>query len=181
MQLSPRRPSLIDGKSILSTVVQSSVVELFRGHGIAVAPLIRGGPVPTLGEGYTGASVGFSGPVMTGTLTLLLPSVLFPLLLQPENGRPKEADYARELANQLTGRLKNRLHLYQIELRVALPTSTMATARLPRRDDSLQSLEYVFRFLRGDLYVTMRGNIDFAKIVYAGTRETANEGDVILF
>jgi hypothetical protein len=58
----------------------------------------------------------------------------------------------------------------------------MATTRAPHREnDPLQSLEYSFRFLRGELYVALRGSFDYQSIVYSGSRETATEGDVILF
>jgi hypothetical protein len=172
---------MTDSRNILSTIVQSSVVELFRGVGIAVAPLPKGFAAPMSTQGCVSAAISYSSPSMTGTLNLHVPQPLLAQAMLSETVTLKGADLTREFSNQLLGRIKNRLLTYQIVLRLGLPTNAAPNLAPPRRDDKQVYLEYFFQSLRGLVYVTLRGTVDYAAINYAGSYSTATEGDIILF
>lgn len=172
---------MTDGRTILATIVQSSVVELFRGQSITVAPRPRGHLPTKLDENFVGASIGFSSKPITGTLLLLVSQSLYTLPSSTHPAGVKTVEVTRELSNQLLGRIKNRLLTYRVVLQMGLPLVVASNARNLGRGDSPEFLEYGFQSLRGDVYVSLRGRMDFSAIVYSGALEAANEGDVILF
>jgi hypothetical protein len=169
-----------DSRSIVATIVQSSVVELFRGFGLAVAPL-PSNATPESSQGHLSASIGYSSKAMTGILSLLIPQSLLDQVKLTENMPNKSSDLTREFSNQLLGRIKNRLLTYQVDLRVGIPSSMPQGPPSVRREGKYESLEFTFQSLRGLVYVALRGTIDYSSIAYAGGREAATEGDIILF
>src|SRR4051812_44554583 len=102
-------PSGIRGA--IDSLVQGSLVDLFGAYGVAVAPLPRSSrpQMPTLPD--VSASVGFARLTFgsaAGRITLSLPSALL-VQMSPDAEGKLRADWTRELANQLMGRIKNRL------------------------------------------------------------------------
>jgi predicted phage-related endonuclease len=172
---------MVDGRSILSTIVQSAVVDLFREYGIAVAPVPRRASGASAVDNYLGATIGFSEKSMTGTLNLFVAESLLTTAKQMSGFSFKVEDFARELVNQLLGRIKNRMLLYQIELKVGLPRMTSQTTADTRQDTKQERLEFHFRGLRGGVRVNLQGSINYSAIVYSGIRVAGVEGDVILF
>jgi len=163
-------------RSIVDTILQSSTVQMFEAHGVTVAPL-GAVPVGELQRYHEAVSlIGFEGPTFTGTLTLSLP----PGLISHRAGTVA-TDWTQELANQLHGRLKNRLALFQVPLRSSLPR-TMSGAALERlRRRTLSEILYRFRSRHGDVTVTLDAPIHEALLAYCGSAQIAREGDVILF
>ncbi|MGC4093430.1 MAG: hypothetical protein QM756_37150 [Polyangiaceae bacterium] len=175
-----------DTRSILHTIVQGSTVDLFHSHGIAVAPITQiargenGLEAPANGDLL--GSITFSGRGCTGTLIVSMPEAVFALLKQ-EPGRPFAGrDWIREAANQLLGRIKNRLMQFQVSISSGLPSTPGRDAIERLRGRSSLFLGYGFRTLRGRICVALGGEIDHSMFVYTGARvNLPNEGDIILF
>jgi len=127
--------------------------------------------------------LGFDGPSFSGMLTLSLPPPVFHALCEasPRSGTTTLADWTQELTNQLLGRIKNRLSVFQTNIRSHLPSvlSGVAPERLRQRTPS--EILYRFRSLRGDILVTLDAPLGDTVLVYSGSAGVAHEGDVILF
>lgn len=176
--------SIAAARATIDTILQSSVVELFHAHGFSVAPL---GTSPVgVQQRYheTVGLIGFDASSFTGTLTISVPNAVYDAQLEARARAADQctaADWTQELANQLLGRVKNRLTMFQIALKPRLP-STMSGVSLDRvRKRSPSEILYRFRALRGEILVTLDAPIDKAMLAYSGAAQVAKEGDVILF
>lgn len=168
----------MDTRGILDTIVQSSVVGLMHAHGVAVAPVppLRGAPAGPVVD-LTGV-VKLDGKGLNGTLSLAIPSEVLALVKQPVR---EPRDVIRELTNQLMGRVKNRLIQFQVALQTGLPQVLDKEQMAQRRSRSATFAVYYFRTIRGEMVVTLEGNIDGSALSYSGAIQIPNEGDVILF
>jgi hypothetical protein len=117
--LAPASSSPASGvRGAIDSLVQGSLVELFAAYGISVAPLPRMAPerVPTVPE--VSAAVGFACQGVTGQpgrITLSLPGAVLDRM-KNDSGNTLKGDWTRELANQLIGRIKNRLLQFSVRL-----------------------------------------------------------------
>jgi hypothetical protein len=172
---------MIDGHNTLATIVQSSAVELFQVYDIAVAPFLAAKSLPTgLDEQLSSAST-FGSPILSGSLAIFLPYAVHAIARHPVQQPFEPKDWTRELCNQLLGRIKNRLRGCDIDLRTGLPTSVTGTLLDRHRSGKPPEAIFGFRTLRGEITVTLTGNIDYSRIRYTGKNSAAKEGDVILF
>ena len=172
---------MIDGRNTLATIVQSATIELFQVFEIAVAPIPSFKALPQGLEDQLSAAAPFSSLVMRGNLAAFLPYDIYTLARHPVQRPYEPKDWTRELCNQLLGRVKNRLHGCDIDLKTGLPTSVTGTLLERHHSDQLPEAFFGFRSLRGEITVTLTGSIDFARILYTGKHCSAKEGDVILF
>jgi hypothetical protein len=170
-------------RGAIDSLVQGSLVDLFGAYGVAVAPLPRSSrpQSPTLPD--ISATVGFARLVLgspAGRITLSLPSALLEHM-SPDAASKLKADWARELANQLMGRIKNRLLPFNVRLQVGVST-LLDSGRLGRQlQDSLEARVYIGRTLRGEIVVTFEGLPEDSELSYIGPGSMASEGDAILF
>lgn len=171
---------MLAGRAVLNTIIQSSMVDLFRSVGIVVAPMPHLDKMPTALPQYLGGSVSFAGNAMNGALSLLVPVDVIELSRDDGLRSSSPIDFVRELTNQLMGRLRNRLSQYQTELRAGLPVGLHGASLQTRAQEKPFAL-YGFRTLRGEVVVTLTGNIDCSNLVYSWTENAAQEGDIILF
>ncbi len=167
---------------MIDVIVQSSTVGLFHSLGVAVAPMPRcvsnasAAPLPDCA-----GLADFDGPGMRGSLLLAVPSALFPNL-RHYGTRPLDAgDALRELTNQLLGRIKNRLVQFQVTLRTSLPSVADRPTLERRRIRGGTVTLYPFRTMRGEIVVTVDGQIEESALVYSSNVTVPNEGDIILF
>lgn len=172
---------MVDSRATLHTIVQGSTVDLFHSCGIAVAPVaehaVRREPLPFH---ELSAAISFTGRNFTGELTLGIPQTVFTLNKTGE--RPMDPrDWVREITNQLCGRIKSRLLQFHLALQSGLPVSMTRETfdRHCRRGPFFSA--YGFRTLRGEVLVTVAGDIRHEAVVYAGAAERADEGVIILF
>jgi hypothetical protein len=170
-------------RTTIDVILQGSTVELFHAHRVAVAPL-GSSPVGNQQRYYDWVgTIGFDGPSFTGTLTLSIPTPVFELHCETRDASDTTtlADWTQELVNQLLGRIKNRLTMFQTNLKAHLPSvmSGVALERLRKR--SASEVLYRFRTLRGDITVTLDAPLGNAVLTYSGVTLVAQEGDVILF
>jgi hypothetical protein len=172
---------MIDGRNTLATIVQSATVELFQVYDIAVAPIVAAKSVPRDLDQLLTVTATFSSPALTGNIALFVPPELVTIARHPGQRPFDPKDWIRELCNQLLGRVKNRLHGCDIDLRTGLPMSLGGVLLDRHRSGAAPEAIFGFRTLRGEVTVTMTGNIDFPRIHYTGKNASAREGDVILF
>jgi hypothetical protein len=185
----PIPPSVAPASGVrgaLDSIVQGALVDLFAAYGVALAPLPRAAldRVPLMAEitaavGFTHRGAGRSFG-QSGRLTLSLPGAVLELM-KGNDGTLLKGDWARELANQLAGRIKNRLLPFSVRLELGVSSSTDAHAlsRGLRVSSSLRV--YAARTLRGEVVLALEGMPDESELVYVGASNAAAEGDAILF
>lgn len=174
---------LLDSRTSLHTIVQGATVDLFHSSGIAVAPIDR--PLQqseAVPFHDLSASIAFTGRGFTGALTLGTPPEVFKLNKHQEPGRtPDVRDWLRETTNQLCGRMKSRLLQFQVTLTVGLPISLTRESFERHKSKGPFFAGYLFRTLRGEIVVTIGGDIRHDVFVYSGAAAPPSEGDIILF
>jgi len=130
---------------VLHELVPLALVEVFAAYGVSLREQAKPDPFESMSatEAIAAGVVGFTGPSLRGTLVMAAPFELI------ANARPARArqqplsrkssadwifvrDWVGELANQVLGRIKNRLHLYGVAFDVSPPAalsgSTLAFA-----------------------------------------------------
>jgi len=172
----------------MDTIVQGAMVELFQSCGVAVAPQPRGRldlsqlKIPEISEAitFTLAQSAKATPC-AGRITLSVPEALFSLMKAETTRTPQQVDWARELANQLAARIKHRLLPFGASLQPLLPSPITRNAMEGQRARFPSMRIYLGRTLRGDVLVTVDGNIDESLLVYSGPADLGSAGDVIIF
>jgi hypothetical protein len=174
-----------DARTSLDTMIQGSAVDLFHSCGLAVAPVARAQQrSQTLPTPEIGGMISFVGRGFTGTLTVAVSPAVFALIKQDPTRPYSGRDWVREMTNQLLGRIKSRLLQFRVTLQAGLPTVMGSDALERQRARDGLFAAYTFRTLRGDVLITLSGDIDPSIFVYTGTTPgaaVATEGDVILF
>jgi hypothetical protein len=168
-------------RGAIDSLVQGSLVELFGAYGVAVAPLPRsiaqGVTIPDMSVAVSFHYAGERG--RTGRLSLSMSSQLLDSMKASES-RSVKTDWARELANQLMGRIKNRLLPFNVRIDVGSLT-TLESNMLERQVRATPALRvYLARALRGDVVATLGGLPDDRELTYVGSPSAA-EGTLILF
>ena len=163
----------------IDSLVQGSLVELFAAYGVAVAPVPRmaGYGVAGLPEVSVGISFRCNARPVGGKLTLSLPRGLLDHMKAGETASVK-VDWARELANQLIGRIKNRLLSFALRLDVGVSLLLEARELRERLLEPRDVRVYGGRTLRGPMLVTLQGLPDDASLRYVGGT-SASEGSMI--
>ena len=170
-------------RGALDSLVQGSLVELFAAYSVAVAPLPRQTRRTALTLPDISAAIGFSNlaqGAQAGRLTLSLPTPVLDRMPLSAGGALK-TDWARELANQLMGRIKNRLLQFNVRLQIGVSTLVDSATLGHQLETSLDTRVYAGRTLRGEAVVTIEGLPEDSDLCYVGTNKTASEGDAILF
>lgn len=175
-------PSGIRGA--IDSLVQSALVELFAAYEVAVAPLPRlsqqqrAPSVPDVSASVTFTLRGRFGP--PGRITLSLPSALLEVMMK-NGGNSLKGDWTRELANQLIGRIKNRLLQFSARIEVGVSSGMDSKALQSHLSQVGNARVYTGRTLRGEVLVTLEGMPDESQLSYVGPVNVASEGSTILF
>jgi hypothetical protein len=109
----------------LGGLLRESCVELMTEYGLSALLDVQEGEVPLTDA--TAATIDFQGPELRGTIGLAMtPSVVVEtyraaLGLSIAPGSAEAIDWTCELANQLIGRVKNKLRNYQVTFNVSTP------------------------------------------------------------
>jgi hypothetical protein len=167
----PTQPWFSEPKSGIrvssDSLIQASLVDLFKAYGVALAPMPRSAfTAPTVPEVSVAAAFR-SGAGVAGKLTLSLPAALLEHMKGDEVTSVR-MDWARELASQLVGRIKNRLLPFGI--RVEIGPLTLLDPKLiqHQRQDLSGQRVYVGRTLRGLVVVSLQGLPDDSALSYVG-------------
>src|SRR5262245_15939012 len=171
-------------RTAIDTILQSSTVELFHSQGIAVAPL-RPCPLGDQLRFYDWVGlIHFEAANLSGALTVSIPMAVWSSRAGSAGARVDAetlADWHQELANQLMGRIKNRLLKFQLVLRPRLPSVLSGAALELHKKRSASEMLYRFRALRGDVLVVVDAPLERAILAYSGDLQIASEGELILF
>jgi hypothetical protein len=166
-------------RTTFDLLVQRSAYEVFAALGVSVAPTPYGsGKRRVMADDLIGVvQLTLNGARASLSLcvsprTLEAPSAAI--------GRSSVQDCLREVVNQLSGRIKNRLARYQVGMDMGLPTVFTRSAHSPGSSD-FKNLVYVFRTLTEDVQVELSKHFSSIELRYGGAVDIAEEGDVILF
>jgi hypothetical protein len=172
-----RKPRIID------TLLQSATVGVFHACGVAAAPLEPLEIDATALElDYPVGVITFRSPGINASLVLSLPSAVCARLDIAQRPRADLRDILCELTNQVMGRLKNRLALYQVTVSSGLPVCRDRRAELDSVIPKSGTLTlYRFRTLDGSVVLALKGDVDESRLVYSSTVQVNTEGDIILF
>jgi hypothetical protein len=173
-------------RGIIDALLQGSLVELFQAYGVAIAPLPRDarGEAQRYAElsaviGFSSASDGRSANAV-GRLCLSVPPEVLESMQSDRMPQGRQADWVRELANQLMGRFKNRLLPYGVTLQAGLPSS-IAREVLETQQAPPGRRLYRARTRRGEVIATLDGSLKEGELSYVGHTVAAPEGELILF
>ena len=162
-------------------LIQSSLVGLFSAYGVAAAPLT--GFVEPVQPEEQDISVAMpfhcSSHAAPGRLTLSMPRLLLDVMKSSETKYVK-LDWARELANQLGGRIKNRLLPFGFRLDIG--TASLMDSRQVRVEIAAQAVESAYPAMTpsGRVLVTLEGmptDLDATNV----RLPSATEGSIIFF
>jgi hypothetical protein len=175
-------------RGLMDTIVQGALVELFQSCGVAVAPQPRGRlDVSQVKIPDISAAISFTlaqsikATPCAGRITLSVPEALFSIMKAESMRRTQQVDWVRELTNQLAARIKHRLLPFGAALNPLLPSLITRESLEGQRHRFPSMRIYLGRTLRGDVLVTLDGNIDESRLVYSGPADIGNAGDVIIF
>jgi hypothetical protein len=170
-----------EGVSLVDGLVQDATRALFETYGVKLN--LDGSPVAkVLLDMQIIASIGFSSPVLSGSLLMALPNSLVQRTLPTPDANLE--DWSGELANQLLGRLKNQLLHYEVVVNLALPVViTGGDFRLPAKT---RRLTRHFSFVSEAGRMCIRTEIELspnAELVRQGGESQASfdEGELLLF
>lgn len=187
MSKSPERPPPDGGdnsaavRGAIDALVQGALVDLFQAYDVAIAPLPRSSlaRLPAIPE--VSAGIAFTrARAPSGRLTLSLPAAVLELTRWGNGGNLK-TDWARELANQLMGRVKNRLLPFNVRVDVGQLFSLDSKLLITQLQRASSTRVYAGRTLRGEVVVTLDGMPDEAELTYVGAAVVPAEGEMLLF
>lgn len=117
----------------------SSCVHLFRDNGVELRRLDDAASEATPGNAVV-SFIGFTGDHLRGSLTIVAPVALImrshPLREQREIDEDMVCDWASELANQLLGRVKNRLRHLGLVIVLSTPSAAIGEHLRAREEQS---------------------------------------------
>jgi CheY-specific phosphatase CheX len=175
-------------RTFVTDTLASSVVEFFRAYGIHCEKTDGNGP--TTGP-EMGSIIGFRGQGLRGGLAFVAPAELvariLPVPAQPSRADLQLRDWSAEIANQLVGRLKNKLSARAIDFDVGTPVcfrgSSIRLSFLPEADgitlDFSTGPESVRVYL--DCVVSQGNDPRDAPAPPPSAPRIVTEGDVVLF
>jgi hypothetical protein len=170
-----------EGISLVDGLIQDAARALFETYGLKLN--LDGSPLAKiLQDMQIVASIGFSSPVLSGSLLMALPNSLVERTLPTPDANLE--DWSGELANQLVGRLKNQLLHYEVVINLALPVVIAGgDFRLPAK---ARRLTRHFSFVSEAGRMCIRTEMELspsAELVRQGGESQASidEGELLLF
>lgn len=162
-------------RETFDSIVARSVEELFAAYRVQLVPVTG---VTSAEEVAFAGVIGFTGHNIRGTLVL---APTRSLLESSHQASPAAlGDWAGELANQLLGRIKNRLRGYGVEIHVTTPVILrgISLAPLPRGDLG----PYCFTGPAGSLSVWFDVEVgEELRLVPCDVPTGPREGDAVIF
>lgn len=162
----------------IDSLVQACMVDLFNAYEVAFAPMpnwsLASAPVPETSVSETFRTADGN----SGRLTLSLPSELLAHMKADESTSVR-MDWARELANQLVGRIKNRLLAFGVRLELGLPTLLDTRTLELQLQDPMGLRVYVGRTRHGLVLITVQGLPADNALSYVGASASASEGAML--
>jgi chemotaxis protein CheX len=114
-----------DDRTVLASLLVQMCRDMFASNGETFEER-SAAEAPAQRESLLAACIGLSGTTVRGALVVVARRAFFKLTYPAELGVPKNdddvADWAGEVANQLLGRIKNRLSTYGLDFTTSTPT-----------------------------------------------------------
>jgi hypothetical protein len=166
----------------INAILQGATVELFHFYGVAMGPALVG---DLRGEAKVHrdpvSTVEFAAPGFSGMLALSANPEVFLAMTELPCGPEVSGDWAREVTNQLMGKVKSRIARFQIALHVELPLTRLSSDVDRQIRASKQQLLYSFRTLKGDVIVTLAGDFDQGTLAFSNASPLPLDDKPILF
>ncbi|WP_437836267.1 chemotaxis protein CheX [Sorangium sp. So ce1153] len=164
----------------------ASCVHLFRDNGVEIRLLEEAPSEPTPGNAVV-SFIGFTGDHLRGSLTLVAPVTLIkrshPLREQRALDEDMVCDWASELANQLLGRVKNRLRPLGLVIVLSTPSAAIGE-HLRAREEQGEGFRRLMFDAGADRLAVLFDAIapDTAlQLEEASPSDPQREGEVLLF
>jgi chemotaxis protein CheX len=171
-----------DDRATITALLVEMAREMFAGNSdFSEEP----GDVPAVaGVDRVAATVGLGGPDLRGALVMIARGSFFRATYPPELGEPSEADlndWAREVVNQLLGRMKNRFARFGVNFNISTPTVVAGDHLRPEPPMHItQSLRIGDE--RVEVYFHMVRDDGKSLLAHGGPPVAASaEGDALLF
>ncbi|KYF57257.1 chemotaxis protein CheX [Sorangium sp. So ce1097] len=164
----------------------ASCVHLFRDNGVELRLLEDEEPQVTPGNAVV-SFIGFTGDHLRGSLTLVAPVSLItrshPLRERRELDEDMVCDWASELANQLLGRVKNRLRPLGLVIVLSTPSAAIGEHLRAREEQSEGFRRLLFDAGPDRLAVLFDALAPDAalKLEEGSSPDPQREGEVLLF
>ena len=134
--------------NLLDAVIGDACRALFEAVGARLEP----SDAHTGTADDVGASIGFTGPALRGALVMIsthrFVQRVLPAEIEAGDSAEQVADWTGELANQLLGRIKNKLLTYGVTLEMSTPTVIFGLELI--RKSSRSSICRQFSFRQGE-------------------------------
>jgi CheY-specific phosphatase CheX len=174
-----------EDRTVLTSLLVQMCRDMFAANGEAFAEAT--GPVtPPDRENLLAACIGLSGSTVRGALVVVARPTFFTLTYPSELGVPRSdddvADWAGEVANQLLGRIKNRLSTYGLDFTTSTPTVVRGD-RLQLRIDENNTIRrpLIIRSEGVEIHFEIERDDDQALLANGATGTATPEGHAFLF
>jgi chemotaxis protein CheX len=174
-----------EDRTVLASLLVQICRDMFTPNGEPLEEITGAGP-PGDRENLLAASIGLSGSTVRGALVIVARPAFFKLTYPAELGVPRSeddvADWAGEVANQLLGRIKNRLSTYGLDFTTSTPTVVRGD-RLQLRIDENNTIRrpLAVRTERIDLHFEIERDDDQPLLANGATGSATPEGHAFLF
>lgn len=171
---------------LVRDLLTSAVAEFFQSHGLECSAVQDTGEASTSALTELGSIIGFRGKTIRGGLAFVAPidliAELLPVPKDREHGDVQLRDWSAEIANQLVGRLKNKLSARSVNFDIGTAVCfTGKSIRLVFLPDA-EGLSLTFQ--AGDAPVRIHLDCSISSEITGGDVEDLRivpEGDVLLF
>jgi CheY-specific phosphatase CheX len=174
-----------EDRTVLTSLLVQMCRDMFAANGEAFDEM-NGGDAPLDRENLLAACIGLSGTTVRGALVVVARPTFFKATYPPELGVPRSdddvADWGGEVANQLLGRIKNRLSTYGLDFTTSTPTVVRGD-RLQLRIDESNTIRrpLTIRAERVDIHFEIERDDDQALLANGATGSATPEGHAFLF
>jgi len=160
-------------KDILQALLPESCESLFADYGVELQPSTEHQPMRMM------SVIGFSAREMHGSLALAASESVVRASLPFADGCPN--DWLGELANQLLGRLKNRLYKYGLELDMAVPMVLRGLELQVHGEEHGRVMRFEYASPTGPICIWMDVDFDEHLMLEEQEQEASAEGAVLFF
>ncbi len=163
---------------ILDSVTRSAATALFEAYDLEVVERVGG---CTIEFAQLVSSIGFASDDLCGSVMLALP-IRVVAGTQPTPDEDARTDWAAELANQLSGRIKNQLLRYGVAISIALPVVVLGCDLDWSSQGTGVSRAFVFDSRLGEVVVKLDANLKCDLCLVESTGDgRIDEGDLMMF
>jgi CheY-specific phosphatase CheX len=174
-----------DDRTVLASLLVQMCRDMFAPNNEPFEELPAGDPPPDRAN-LLASCIGLSGSTVRGALVVVARPTFFKATYPSELGVPRNeddvADWAGEVANQLLGRIKNRLSTYGLDFTTSTPTVVRGD-RLQLRIDENNTIRrgLMVRSERVDIHFEIERDDDQPLLANGATGTATPEGHAFLF